>query len=111
MRVFENSDRQSLLIEALTTHGTALARLGSYNAAFATFRRALDLSQQSGDRNRTAEVATTLFAELGDRLAVVEESQPLSGRKLSEQVLSLEHDLINGRLKNPKAALPTPRGL
>src|SRR6185295_6254541 len=28
VRVLENSDRQSLLAEALTTHGTALARLG-----------------------------------------------------------------------------------
>ena len=105
VRVFENSDRQSLLTEALITHGTALARLGSYNAAFATFRRALDLSQQTGDRNRIAEVATTLFAELGDRLAVVEESQPVSGRKLSEQVFSLEHDLIKRALEESEGSV------
>lgn len=105
VRVFENSDRQSLLTEALTTHATALARLDSYNAAFASFRRALDLSRQIGDRNRTAEVAVTLFAELGDRLAIVEGVKPLSGRTLSEQVRSLEHDVIKHALEESEGSV------
>ena len=105
VRVLENSDMQSVLIEALTTHATALARLGNYSSAFATFRRSLDLSLQIGDRNRTAEVATTLFTELGDRLAIVEGSQPVSGRKLSEQVLSLEHDLIKHALEESEGSV------
>jgi hypothetical protein len=99
VRVFENSDRQSLLAEALTTHATALARLGSYNTAFATFRRALDLSRQIGDRNRTAEIAVSLFGELGDRLAIVEGAKTVSGRTLSEQVRTLEHDVIKQALE------------
>ena len=105
VRVLENSDMQSVLIEALTTHATALARLGSHSAAFATFRRSLDLSLQIGDRNRTAEVAMTLFAELGDRLAIVEGSQPVSGRKLSEQILSLEHNLIIRALEEAEGSV------
>jgi hypothetical protein len=102
-RVLENSDMQSVLIEALTTHATALARLGNYSSAFATFRRSLDLSLQIGDRNRTAEVAVTLLAELGDRLAIVE--RPMSGRKLREQVLSLEHDLIKRALEESEGSV------
>jgi len=105
VRVLESSDQQSLLVEALTTHAIALARLGSHNAAFATFRRALDLSLQIGDRNRTAEVAVNLFAELGDRLAIVEESRPLSGRTLSEQVLSLEHGVIKHALEESEGSV------
>jgi len=99
VRILEQSDRQSLLAEALTTHGTALARLGTYNAALATFRRALDLSEQVGDLHGAAEVALTLFREMCDRLVVVEGAKTSSGRKLSEQVQSLEHDLIKQALE------------
>ncbi len=99
VRILENSDRQSLLAEALTTHGTALARLRHYSAALAIFRRALDLSQHINDRNRAADVALTVFQELGDRLAVVEEPRPVTGRNLTEEVRSLEHDLIKHALE------------
>src|SRR5215208_215894 len=99
VRILEQSDRQSLLAEALTTHGRALARLGTYNAALATFRRALDLSEQVGDLHGAAEVALTLFREMCDRLVVVEGAKTSSGRKLSEQVQSLEHDLIKQALE------------
>ncbi len=57
VRALENSDRPSFLAEALTTHGTALARLGDYSAALVTFRRALDLSERVGDLNRARDVA------------------------------------------------------
>lgn len=105
VRVLENSDRRSLLAEALTTHGTALARLGSYSAALTTFRRALDLSQQIGDLNHAAEVALTLLREIGDHLAIVEGSKPVSGRKLSEQVRSLEHELIKHALEESEGSV------
>jgi tetratricopeptide (TPR) repeat protein len=52
VRGFRNSDRQSLLAEALTIHGTAVARLGQYGIALASFRRALDLCEQLGNLNR-----------------------------------------------------------
>ena len=99
VRVFEKSDRQSLLAESLTTHGIALARLGYYSAALATFRRAIDLSKQIGSLRRAAEVALTLLDELSDRLVVVEKAKPISGRKLSAERKSLEHDLIKHALE------------
>lgn len=98
VRVLEKSDRQSLLAESLTTHGIALARLGYFSAALATFRRAIDLSKQIGSLRRAAEVALTLLDELGDRLVVVEKTKPISGRKLSAERKSLEHDLIKHAL-------------
>jgi len=98
VRILENSDRQSLLAEALTTHATALARLGQYGIALASFRRALALSEQIGTFNRAADVALTMFREIGDRLAVVEAAKPVSGRTLSEQVHALEHDVIKHAL-------------
>ena len=99
VRVLEDSDRQSLLAEALTTHGTTLARLGHYSAALTTFRRALDLSQRIGALNNAADIALTVFREIGDRLAVVEVARPIAGRSLTEEVQSLEHDLIKHALE------------
>jgi tetratricopeptide (TPR) repeat protein len=97
VRTLESSDRPSLLAEALKRHGMALARLGHYSAALNTFRRALDLSQDSF--NRAANVALTAFQELGERLAV-KEAITTSGRPLHEEILLLEHELIKHALQN-----------
>jgi tetratricopeptide (TPR) repeat protein len=91
VRTLENSDRPSLLAEALKRHGMALARLGHYSAALEAFRRAIDLSQDSS--NRASDIALTAFQELGTRLAV-KEGITTSGRPLDEEVFSLEHELI-----------------
>lgn len=99
VRILENSESPSLLAEALTTRGIALARLGYYSAAFTAFRRAIDLSQRIGSINRAAETSLTVFREMGERLAVVEGVRPISGRKLSAEVRSLEHDLIEHALE------------
>ena len=99
VRALENSDRQALLAEALTTHGAALARTGHYGAALAAFRRALDLSEQIGNPSRAADIALKVFREMGDRLAVVDVAKPVSGRSLSEQVHALEHDVIKHALE------------
>lgn len=99
VRALENSDRQSLLAESLTTHGIALARLGYYSEALATFRRAIDLDKQIGSVHRAAEVTFTVFQELGDHLAVVENAKPVSGRKFVAERKSLESDLIQHALE------------
>ena len=99
VRALENSERQSLLAEALATHGTALARLGQYGVALAAFRRALDLCEQIANPNRAADIALTVFREMGDRLAVLEETKPVSGRALSEQIHMIEHDVIKHALE------------
>lgn len=99
VRALENSDRQSLLAESLTTHGIALARLGYYSESLATFRRAIDLSKQIGSTHRAAEVTFTVFEELGDRLVVVENAKPVSGRKFVAERKTLESDLIQHALE------------
>ena len=97
VQTLENSDRPSLLAEALKRHGMALARLGHYSAALNVFRRAIDLSQDSS--NRAADVALTAFQELGERLAV-KEAVTTSGRPLHEEIFLLEHELIKYALEN-----------
>ena len=105
VRTLEKSGRQSLLAESLTTHSTALARLGYHSAALATFRRAIDLYLQIGSLNRAAQTALLVFQELGDHLIVVEKARPVSGRKLSAEVKSLEHDLIKHALEEAKGSI------
>lgn len=97
VQTLENTDRPSLLAEALKRHGMALARLGHYSPALNAFRRAIDLSQDSV--NRAANIALTAFQELGDRLAV-QSSITTSGRPLNEEIYLLEHSLIKHALED-----------
>ena len=99
VRTLEKTDMQSVLAESLITHGTALARLGNYGMALSTFRRAIDLSQQTGCLNRAAQAALAVFQEMGDHLAVSEERTVVSGRTRSDEMQSLEHDLIKYALE------------
>jgi tetratricopeptide (TPR) repeat protein len=102
VKTLESSDRPSLLAEALKRHGMALARLGHYSAALNTFRRAIDLSEESF--NRAADVALTAFQELGGRLAV-KEAITTSGRPLHEEVFLLEHELIKYALEDAQGSV------
>ena len=97
VRTLENSDRPSLLAEALKRHGMALARLGHYRPALNAFRRAIDLSHDSF--NRAADIALTAFQELGSRLAV-KDTVTTSGRPLNEEIFLLEHSLIKHALED-----------
>jgi tetratricopeptide (TPR) repeat protein len=99
VRTLEKTDMQLLLVESLTTHGTALARLGNDGPALSTFRRAIDIAQQIGTLNRAGQTALTVFQEMGQRLAVQGKESLLSGRSLTEQIHSLEHDLIKHSLE------------
>lgn len=98
IKTLEQSDRQSLLVEALITHGIALARLGRYSVALSTFRQAADISQQIGSFNRAAEAALTAFEELGDHLSSVDARSLPAGRKLGDEIKQFEHDLIKHAL-------------
>lgn len=60
---------QLSLVESLTTHGAALARLGNYGGALTAFRRAIDLSQEIGSINRAEQAALKAFQEMGEHLA------------------------------------------
>lgn len=49
VQMLENGGEQSLLSEALTTHGIALAQLGDHDQARAVFERAIMIAEQAGD--------------------------------------------------------------
>lgn len=60
--------RQSLLAEALITHGTALARLKHFDYARATFLRAMEVAHQSGALNDAGMAALTMLEVLSENI-------------------------------------------
>jgi tetratricopeptide (TPR) repeat protein len=99
VRALEQGQRQSKLAEALITHGRALARLGSYRASLDSFRRAIDLAEDTGQFNRVADAAIAAFQELGDRLITSEGQDITSDRTFIEAKELLEHDYIKRALE------------
>lgn len=69
VRMLEKGGEQSLLAEALTTHGVALARLGNETQARAAFERAKASAEQAGDLESAGTAALTLFEELAEQLS------------------------------------------
>jgi DNA-binding NtrC family response regulator len=96
---------QAELAESLTTHGRALARLENYGMALTAFRRAVGLSRKIGSRNRAAEAAFAVFQEMEERLAVMDHQDTITGRTLSEEIQSVEHDLIKHALEITKGSV------
>jgi tetratricopeptide (TPR) repeat protein len=82
VRALEGGGRQSLLAEALTTHGAALARLGMNEHARQSLLRAMEVAYQSGALSNAGEAALTLLEELGEHLAA-DELQSVYGRALA----------------------------
>jgi CheY-like chemotaxis protein len=90
VRMLETGGEQSLLSEALTTHGITLAQLGDYEQARAVFERAIMIAEQAGDSDNAGIAALTLFEQLAEQLSDDEICQ----------ILEHAHDL----LKNNKNA-------
>ena len=63
----EDGDEFSLLAEALTTHGIALARLEHRDQARATLDRAVNIAEQVGDFEKAGVAALTIIEQLGKR--------------------------------------------
>ena len=68
----EKGGRQSLLAEALTTQGTAQARLGHYEQARFTLHRAIEVAHQAEAYNNAGVAALTLLDELSKHLTADE---------------------------------------
>ena len=94
VRVQEKAGNSYLLTEALITYGRVLARLDRYGAALGTFRRAIELSDNAGLSNRSAEAALAAFREMGEHLVATERGQLLSGCGLGQDRLLTEHRVI-----------------
>jgi CheY-like chemotaxis protein len=69
VRTFEAGDAVYLFAEALTTHGTALARLRHFIEARSAFERAVSVAEQAGDTHGAGVAALTLIEELGGNLS------------------------------------------
>ena len=69
VRRLEKGDELSLLAEALTTHGTALARLNHSAQAQAALDRAINIAGQAGDFQSAGVAALSLIEQLGASLS------------------------------------------
>lgn len=69
VRTLEKGDEQSLLAEALTTHGVALARLLHPEHARSALERAIDVAQRAGDVEGAGNTALTMIEQLGTYLS------------------------------------------
>lgn len=69
VRTFEAGDAAYLLVEALTTHATALARLRHSRQAHSAFERAISVAEQAEDTHGAGVAALTLVEELGSNLS------------------------------------------
>ncbi|HEX5706629.1 MAG TPA: sigma 54-interacting transcriptional regulator [Pyrinomonadaceae bacterium] len=68
----EGGDELSLLAEALTSQGRALARLGRISDARATLSRAFDAADRAGDPEGAGQAALATIEELHEQLTAVE---------------------------------------
>jgi tetratricopeptide (TPR) repeat protein len=96
VRVLEEGDELSLLAEALTTHGRALAKLGNAQLAHSKFSEALATAQRAGD----PESAGVAVLSIGEELAVdLPHSELCSYYQMAESLLAeSQHHEIKMRL-------------
>jgi tetratricopeptide (TPR) repeat protein len=68
VRSLEHGGELSILAEALTTHGKALARLNQHRQARTALDRAFEVAQRAGDPDRGGVAALTILEELRPQL-------------------------------------------
>jgi transcriptional regulator with GAF, ATPase, and Fis domain len=79
VRTLEKGGEQSLLAEALTTHGTALARLGRYEQGRSDLQRAIEVAYQAGDLDGAGLASLTIIEELSKYVSL-DEVRAIYGR-------------------------------
>ena len=72
VRALEKGDECSLLVEALTTHATALARTGKAIRSRSAFRHAIEVAQTCGDLEGAGRANLSIIEELGDQTPATE---------------------------------------
>ena len=68
VKALEQGDQLSMLAEALTTHGTALARLDNFSKARAAFEKAIRTAYNAGSSESGGVAALSLAEELAEHL-------------------------------------------
>jgi CheY-like chemotaxis protein/tetratricopeptide (TPR) repeat protein len=81
VRTLGRGGEQSLLAEALTTHGIVLARMGSHEAALRELQRAVEAAQGAGDTEAEGLAVLTMIEELSEHM-LAEELTPTYDRAL-----------------------------
>jgi tetratricopeptide (TPR) repeat protein len=64
VRTLEEGDDRAILAEALTTHGTALARLDRLERAHTQLKKAIDVASQAGNLEKAGLAALTIIEVL-----------------------------------------------
>ncbi len=72
VKTLEKGDECSLLVEALTTHGTALARTGKDRRSRSTFERAIKVAETCGDLEGAGRANLSIIEELGDQTSATD---------------------------------------
>jgi tetratricopeptide (TPR) repeat protein len=96
VKALEAGDQLSMLAEALTTHGTALARLDNFSKARASLEKAIRVARNAGDPESAGIAALTLAEELASYLPF---SELLAYYRAAESELkNSQHPEIEKRL-------------
>ena len=93
----ESGGRQSLLVEALVSHGTALSRLGLYDHARLTLYRAMEVADQSGALIDAGLAALALLEELREHMTQ-DEIQAVYARAYESLSASQDEDTLRRML-------------
>lgn len=90
---FEAGDEQSLLAEALETQGVALARMGRYQSALGTLKRAAHIAETAGDAPLSGKIFLTILEEVKSFLSpseigsLYQEADGRLGDQLSAEIM------------------------
>ncbi|HEV2860767.1 MAG TPA: tetratricopeptide repeat protein [Pyrinomonadaceae bacterium] len=96
VQALEKGDEQTLLAEALTTHGVALARTGRYTRARLTLQRAIDIAERAGDPEGAGQAALAIIEELD---GLIPASELIATCKRAAELLAAsQHPGIKARL-------------
>lgn len=96
VKVWAEGDELSLLAELMTTHGTALARLGNYSKARATLEKALRTAHTAGDPDSAGVAAIAMVEELTEQMPLADQ---FSYYRIAETELARsQHPEIQSRL-------------
>ncbi len=96
VRTLEQGDKKSLLAEAMTTHGTALARMGRHKQAQFTLHSAAEIAEVAGDVDGAGQSVLTSIEELGERFIPAELAELYE--RAAELLVNSQHPGVLARL-------------
>jgi two-component system chemotaxis response regulator CheY len=96
VQLLQNTDERSLLAGAMTTHGTALARLNRVQQAQLILQSAVEMAGVAGDYEGAGMAALTIIEELGDRLTPHELG--ITFERAADFLVTSQHPAILSRL-------------